>query len=540
MRGKGKAAYAAILVLVSAVILLMVFGRNPDQGQINEELAGSAEVPREQHKIRQEGEKEQNIAPETITVVSPAITAEMPCGADGPILDYADGNLIIFHDYCGLFAYDIVEGKVIGAVDFVSIGCGYTQGEHTCEVLTDPNGWKVYLHPLNEEKMFIYDVLNNRLTREPYNPEGKEAFRNLEETAGHVDPQPYLRSFYCAPLKDGRYLYLESGSGMVSDLYYIIEQNHERVRFAKIFDGYSEGQGDIFAYTDYTGYLDECTNWSGYSQFSERDYDEDGLADRVYRENISGCGSCNYRIEFGNGDLIEIPRMGSGIPDIQQCDLDGDGTDEILFRQFYGFSTDPRAFGETAIFMKKNGRYEQLMPPQDLCFYMEGETGSQGGSKRYQPCLTFCYEKQSEWEMRVMVKELAKVGILDETVSLNDDLAAFFNQPESEREHVSVCYETTVAGGEWDLLEFHFQVFNKWSLDEVTVTAAYDNGELQIVGSRYDSEAANPQNYGIAPEDAAVIPEVELLAYKGSKKPGDGQGMGAHIRMAGRMSLMIF
>lgn len=524
MRRKGKVACTIILVLVLAAVLLAVFGRKSNQGQTKEELPEGTGMSHEQDEVQEEEEGEQNIVPEIITVDSPVITAEMSWGADGPILDYADEHLIIFHDYCGLFAYDIVESRVIGAVDLAPIECEYTQGDHACEVLTDSNGWKVYLHPLNEEKMFVYDVLNNRLTSETYDLDGKEAFCNLEETAEHVDPQPYPRSFYCAPLGEEQYLYLESGSGMVSDLYYVIEQNHERVRFAKIFDGYFQGQGEIFAYADYTGYLDECADWSGYSQFLERDYDEDGLTDRVYRENISEYESCNYRIEFGNGDLIEIPRMGSGIPDVQRCDLDGDGTDEILFRQYYGFSTNPRAFGETAIFIKKNNQYEQLMPPQDLCAYMKEETDFQGGSNRYQPCLTFCYEKQSEWEMRVMAKELAKVGILDEMVSLNDDLAAFFNQPDSEREHVSVCYETTVTGGGKSILEFHFQVFNKWALDEVVVTAAYENGELQITGSRYESEAdkeaANPQDYDIAPEDAVVIPEMELLTYEEAENRG--------------------
>lgn len=36
-----------------------------------------------------------------------------------------------------------------------------------------------------------------------------------------------------------------------------------------------------------------------------------------------------------------------------RCDLDGDDTSEILFQQSYGFSTDPMAFGEVAVFAKK-------------------------------------------------------------------------------------------------------------------------------------------------------------------------------------------
>ena len=50
-------------------------------------------------------------------------------GADGPQLDYADENMFIFHDYFGLFVYDINQGELVSAVDLEPIGCQYTQGD---------------------------------------------------------------------------------------------------------------------------------------------------------------------------------------------------------------------------------------------------------------------------------------------------------------------------------------------------------------------------------------------------------------------------
>lgn len=520
-------------ILIITVILFLAFKGKPDEEKAVIESQNVIEEADRENGPESEQETETAKEPqgdqaEAVLITAPVITEETACGTDGPILDYADEHLIIFHDYFGLFAYDIMESRIIGAVDLASIGCQYTQGEDYCEVLTASNGWKVFLHPISSEDMYTYDVLNNRLTREPYDPDGKGAFYHLKETADCVDSQPYLRSFYCAPLKDDHYLYLKSGSGMASDLYYFIEQNHERVQFAKLFDDYpGEGEGGIFDYGDYTGYLDECTDWMNCSLFQGTDYDGDGLADRVYRENLADYESCNYRIEFGNGDLIEIPRMGGGIPEVSTCDIDGDGSKEILFRQYYGFSTDPMAFGETAIFRKESGQYEQLLPPQDLCAYMgDDEFELQGSPGAYQPSLTLCYEKQSEWEIRVTAKELAKVGILDETVPINDDVAAMFNSPYAEKEHRSVCYETTVVKGEKDLLEFHFEVFNKWSSDEVVVTAAYENGELQIVESRYVTEADKEKtlqgtSYGISPSKSVVIPEIEMLTFEEASAQGE-------------------
>lgn len=39
------------------------------------------------------------------------------------------------------------------------------------------------------------------------------------------------------------------------------------------------------------------------------------------------------------------------------------------------------------------------------------------------------------------------------------------------------------------MIVFRFEALNKWSLDEIVVTAAYENGELHVVGSRYMRES---------------------------------------------------
>lgn len=49
---------------------------------------------------------------------------------------------------------------------------------------------------------------------------------------------------------------------------------------------------------------------------------------------------------------------------------------EILIQMYYGFSTDPNAYGETALFEKKDGSYQPLMPPGEL------------GSDLYKPGIT--------------------------------------------------------------------------------------------------------------------------------------------------------
>lgn len=106
MNGKKWAVCIIVLVLALAAVLFIRFGSNSE-----EEPQSVAEAPEEQDKVQENKESRQEAAPEELSVISPVITEEMPCGADGPILDYADDHLFIFHDYFGLFAYDLVEKR---------------------------------------------------------------------------------------------------------------------------------------------------------------------------------------------------------------------------------------------------------------------------------------------------------------------------------------------------------------------------------------------------------------------------------------------
>ena len=66
---------------------------------------------------------------------------------------------------------------------------------------------------------------------------------------------------------------------------------------------------------------------------------------------------------------------------------------------------------------------------------------------------------------------------------------------------------------------------DKWSLDEPVVTTAYESGELQIVESRYVSEAEREKalqgtSYDISPSKAAVMPEIEMLTFEEASAQG--------------------
>jgi len=551
MRYKKTAALVAVPIVVLIIIVSIALVSNPaEKNPVEDDIAGNniaensivanSSVENDEVMLPTSQNKEILRTDAASIFVTPAVvTDQMVCDIDGPVLDYADENTLIFHHYFGLFVYDMSESHLDSSVSLRELGCLNEQDELDCEVYVSNEGDEVYLHPTDAATMYVYDVLSKTLRLQDFGGEvfvhGGELFVYRKQTKDCIDPDYTVwRSAECVtPISrtfPRRILYLESGSGMVEDLYYIVEQDRERVQFAKIFDN-DTTVGGLFEYNGYTGYLDECTDWDGYEQFANQDYDGDGRVDRVYRKNIADYERCTYRIEFGNGDLLQTKEFGTGMPAVQTCDLNGDGVQEILIQASYGFSTDPNYYGETALFEKKNCSYEPLMPPEELCTYMEGGASElQGGIDLYNPSITVvcrnAKEEFPEWasmppevfqevntpHIHLTVKELTGEAAIDETVFLNSDLMMDFGNIETEQEHRSVSYDAVIVNdGRKDLIEFHFEALNKWSLDEIVVTAAYENGTLHVVGSQFLRESDITgftkvgTDYDITPTAAEVL-----------------------------------
>ena len=149
------------------------------------------------------------------------------------------------------------------------------------------------------------------------------------------------------------------------------------------------------------------------------------------------------------------------------------------------------------------------MPPEELYTSMNGnESALQDGSEMYRPSITVvCKELGDEFpawasmpenvdkqvparQLTVQVKELTGNTAIEKVIPLKQEAAYLLEGAEDALDHQSVSYKTEIVNdGERDLLAFYFEAVNKWYLDEIVVTAAYENGALHVVGSRYVSEA---------------------------------------------------
>lgn len=250
----------------------------------------------------------------------------------------------------------------------------------------------------------------------------------------------------------------------------------------------------LFGYGDYTGYLDECLQWMEDSRrnFMDQDYDGDGLMDRVWRESVSDWEEANYRIEFGNGDLIEMNGLGGGIPYVRAVDLTGDGVREILFTQSYGFSTDPTAYGEMALFEKAEGGYRQMElpvgmvkePEDHVSIFMETES-----QHLYMPTLTYRYEQAGEHSLRITCLETAVEAPLEAAVDFSaEDWELYdYGNMFAGQDFESPIWEVEILEGEIgsSRLLLHSAALGKWSGDEVVMTLGYRDGALYVENMQY-------------------------------------------------------
>jgi len=127
-----------------------------------------------------------------------------------------------------------------------------------------------------------------------------------------------------------------------------------------------EVEKSLFAIWEYTGYMDEAVEYELQDEFIDKDYDGDGIADKVYREWDKDAQTAKYTIEFGNGSKLVAPLFWeTGFPHIQSADLTGNGFNEILVSVSYDTSTDPMSFGEMAMFSldENSGVYEEIKLP---------------------------------------------------------------------------------------------------------------------------------------------------------------------------------
>lgn len=113
----------------------------------------------------------------------------------------------------------------------------------------------------------------------------------------------------------------------------------------------------------YEGYLDESpyTEWN--QNWNACDFDEDEKRDRIYREVTDT--EIAYRIDFGDGDVLELARSEDFFMGIKvySADICGFYGNEILFVGQHHGSTDPSDASDIYLYRSTYGGYERILLP---------------------------------------------------------------------------------------------------------------------------------------------------------------------------------
>ena len=107
-----------------------------------------------------------------VEIKRPTLDLSATEGADPTQLLFADKDRIIFSGYYGLFVYSKSEKVITIAVDLISIGCNYTQGDNCCMKYVSADGNMIYLHPMGNSDMYVYNIQKDILVKKPFDMSG--------------------------------------------------------------------------------------------------------------------------------------------------------------------------------------------------------------------------------------------------------------------------------------------------------------------------------------------------------------------------------
>jgi beta-lactamase regulating signal transducer with metallopeptidase domain len=156
-----------------------------------------------------------------IVPTSPNLSPAQELGVDMTELDYASDNIIIFHDYFGLFVYDLEQKRIVSSLDLEPIGCNFTQGDNYCDVAVSTDGKTVYLHPISSEKMYIYSIQENELKEAAYERMDNrfDDFIEIVDVVDYKEAGHYSHS--AVKFSTGEFGYLHTSDWTLETLTYI-------------------------------------------------------------------------------------------------------------------------------------------------------------------------------------------------------------------------------------------------------------------------------------------------------------------------------
>lgn len=329
MKYKKPAVAVSVLALVAVAVLAVFFLTNPEakveedntkqsiDEKVSEEEKKIAEIEKDLSEMENTAKKAlEAVSPDDlpygeVEITAPVVTmgADGGWGADFVELVYASPSYAVGWGHMGLFVYSVKDRRLTGAVNVKAIGCDMTQGENYTDVFVADEGEKVYMHPINKDYMFVYNIYANTLEKQEFTagtdgrPQGLKVIDDRQDTLQVMDgqvPDVWI-SAYCQIFTvnenepdEKKYLaYLTSGSGVISDLSYAVVEWNETEK------GWSSQDGAIW-----NPYTEECYPFfDGEAKNLLWEFTEDS---QMYFAKVAGVSATGLTLGIYNRSAQEI------------------------------------------------------------------------------------------------------------------------------------------------------------------------------------------------------------------------------------------
>lgn len=186
--------------------------------------------------------------------------------------------------------------------------------------------------------------------------------------------------------------------------------DNDKVRAVEIMEKRTGTGQDAFGnhmqLNRYTGYLDDASLANNIYVKAPYDIDGDGLTDRIHKGQDTE-GNAVYRIEFGNGDILETEGINSSyVCDWKAMELTGDKVLELVC-SCYSQAFDPHhGLMDIMIYTKVGNRYERLDTPVSD----GGKFGYEISYRRQNSTTIYAFCEETGFEYTFELKEQEQNG----------------------------------------------------------------------------------------------------------------------------------
>ena len=142
---------------------------------------------------------------------------------DMPVLDFADDNIIIMHDYFGLFIYNLTTGEIEDSIDLQALGYDFSN-DSSCKISVSPNADTIWIWSASSELLYEYDRISRNLNLTNDISE-KDIFEDFVLTKDIPPEQLSVKPYRCSKksvlFADGSYGILNVRNEKITGISYI-------------------------------------------------------------------------------------------------------------------------------------------------------------------------------------------------------------------------------------------------------------------------------------------------------------------------------